>query len=91
MHLGIYASILNDVSFQETGKEIWYLNFLKNFPQLVVVHTVKGFSIVSEADVDVFLEFPCFLYDPMYVDNLISGSSNQFVHLEVLSSRTVEA
>ena len=90
MHLGIYASILNDVSFQETGKEIWYLNFLKNFPQLVVVHTVKGFSIVSEADVDVFLEFPCFLYDPMDVGNLISGSSNQFVHLEVLSSCTVK-
>ena len=90
MHLGIYASILNDVSFQETGKEIWYLNFLKNFPQLVVVHTLKGFSIVSEADVDVFLEFPCFLYDPMDVGNSISGSSNQFVHLEVLSSCTVE-
>ena len=78
-------------TFQETGKVIWDSHFLKNFPQLVVVHTVKGFSIVSEADVDVFLEFPCFLYDPMDVGNLISHSSNQFVHLEVLSSCSVEA
>ena len=46
----------------------------KNFPQFVVIHTVKGFSIVNEAEVDVFLEFPCFLYNPMNVD-LISGSS----------------
>ena len=64
---------------------------LKNFPQFVVVHTVKGFSIVSEADVDVFLESAWFLYDPMDVGNLISGSSNQFVHLEVFSSCSVEA
>ena len=47
----------------------------KNFPQLIVIHTVKGFSIVNEANVDVFLEFPCFLYDPADVGNLISGSS----------------
>ena len=46
----------------------------KNFPQFVVIHTVKGFSIVNEAE-DVFLEFPCFFYDPAYVGNLISGSS----------------
>ena len=78
-------------TFHETGKVIWYLNFLKNIPQFAVVHTVKGFSIVNEADVDVFLEFPCFLYDPMDVSSLISGSSNQFVHLEVLSSCSVEA
>ena len=55
-----------------------------------MVHTVKGFSILSEADVDVFLESAWFLYDPMDVGNLISGSSNQFVHLEVLSSCTVK-
>ena len=60
---------------QETGKVVWYYHFLKNFPQFVVIHTVKGFSIVNEAEVDVFLEFPCFLYDPMKVGNLISGSS----------------
>ena len=43
--------------------------------QFVVIHTVKGFRIVNEAEVDIFLEFPCFLYDPTNVDNLISGSS----------------
>ena len=61
--------------FQERGKVICYSHSLKNFPQFVVVHTVKGFSIVSEADVNVFLEIPCSLYDPMNVGNLISGSS----------------
>ena len=67
---------------------------LKNFPQLVVIHTVKRFSIVSEGEVDVFLEFSCFFCDPMDVGNLISGSSVfsiQLEHLEVLSSHTVEA
>ena len=49
------------------------LHFLKNFPQFVVIHTVKGFSVVNEAEVDVFLEF--FFYDLMDVGNLISGSS----------------
>ena len=77
-------------TFQETGKVIWYSHFLKNFPQFVVVHTVKGFSIVSEADRKVFWDFLA-LYDPMDVGNLISGSSNQFVHLEVFSSCIVEA
>ena len=47
----------------------------KNFPQFVVIHTVKGFHIVKEEEADVFLEFPCFLYDPVNVGNLISGSS----------------
>ena len=46
----------------------------KNFPQFVVIHTVKGFSVVNEAEVDVFLKFSCFLYDPVNVDNLIFGS-----------------
>ena len=76
---------------QGTGEVIWNSHFLKNFPQFAVVHTVKGFSIVSEADGNVFLGFPCFLYDPMDVGNLISGSSNQFVHLEVFSVCSVEA
>ena len=53
---------------------VWYSHLLKNFPQFVVIHTVKGFSIVSEAEVDVFLEFSCFFYDPMDIGNLISGS-----------------
>ena len=47
----------------------------KNFPQFVVIHTVKGFSVVNEAEVDVFLESFCFFYDTMGVGNLISGSS----------------
>ena len=54
---------------------VWYSHLLKNFPQFVVIHTVKGFGIVNKADVNVFLEFSCFLDDPMDVGNLISGSS----------------
>ena len=60
---------------QEAGKVVWYSHLLKNFPQFVVIHTVKGFGIVSEAEVDVFLGFSCFFYDPVDVGNLISGSS----------------
>ena len=52
-----------------------YSHLVKNFPEFVVIHTVKGFSVVNEAEVDVFLEFTCFLYDPTDVGNLISGSS----------------
>ena len=54
---------------------VWYSRLFKNFPQFVVIHTVKGFSVVNEAEVDVFLELSCFSYDPMDVGNLISGSS----------------
>ena len=54
---------------------LWYSHLFKNFPQFVVNHTVKGFSIVNEAELDVFLEFSCFFYDPTDVGNLISGSS----------------
>ena len=53
---------------------VWYSHLLKSSPQFVI-HTVKGFSIVNEAEVDDFLEFPGFFYDPMDVGNLISGSS----------------
>ena len=60
---------------QEAGKVVWHSHLLKNFPQFVVIHTVKAFSIVNESEVDVFLEFCCFLDDPMDVGNLISGSS----------------
>ena len=58
---------------QEAGKEVWYFHLFKSFAQFVVIHMVKSFSIVNEAEV--FLEFPCFFYDPMDVGNLISGSS----------------
>jgi len=58
---------------QEAGRVIWYSHLFQNFPHFVVIHPVKGFSVVSEADV--FLEFSCFFYDTTDVDNLISGSS----------------
>ena len=54
---------------------VWCSHLLKNIPQFVVIHTIKGFSIVNEAEVDVFLELSCFFNDPTDVGNLISGSS----------------
>ena len=60
---------------QEAGNVVWYFHHFKNFPQFVVIHPVKVFNIVNETEVDVFLESPCFSYDPMDVGNLISGSS----------------
>ena len=60
---------------QEAGKMIWYSHLFQNLPQFILIHTVKGFSIVSEAEVDIFLEFSYFFYDPASVGNLISGSS----------------
>ena len=60
---------------QETGKMICYSHFFKSFPQFIMIHTVKGFGTANEIVVDVFLKFPCFLYDPVNVSNLISGSS----------------
>ena len=60
---------------QETCKVVWYFYLFKNFTQFVVIHTVKGFSVVNEAELNIFLEFPCFFYDPVNVGNLISGSS----------------
>ena len=50
-------------------------HLFKNFPQFVVIHTVKGFDVVNEAEIDVFLELSCFFHDPADVGNLISGSS----------------
>ena len=54
---------------------VWYSHLLKNFPQFIVIHTVKGFGIVNKAEIDVFLELSCFFDDPADVGNLISGSS----------------
>ena len=54
---------------------IWQSHLFKNFPQFVVICTVKGFGIVNKVEVDVFLEFSCFFYDPVNVGNFISGSS----------------
>ena len=60
---------------QEAGQVVWYPHLLKNFPQFVMIHIVKGFSIVNEAEVDVFLEFSCCFNDPTDVGNLTSGFS----------------
>ena len=60
---------------QEAGQMVWYFHLLKNFPQFLVIHTVKGFGIVNKAEIDVFLELSCFFNDPVDIGNLISGSS----------------
>ena len=54
---------------------VWYSHLLKNFPQFVVIHTVKGFGVINNAEVDVFLDLSCFFNDSTDVGNLISGSS----------------
>ena len=54
---------------------VWYSNLFQNFPQFIVTHTVKGFGIVNKTEIDVFLEFSWFFYDPADVGNLISSSS----------------
>ena len=54
---------------------VWCSHLFQNFPQIIVIHTVKGFGIVNKAEIDVFLEFSCFFHDPADVGNLISGSS----------------
>ena len=72
---------------------VWYSHLLKNFPQFVVIHTVKGFGVINKAEVDVFLEFSCFFDDPVDVGNLISGSSafsKSNLNMEVHSSHTIE-
>ena len=66
---------------------VWYSHLFENFPQFVVIHTVKGFGIVNIVEVDVFLNLSCFFDDPTDVGNLISGSFaflNPAEHLEVL-------
>ena len=60
---------------QEAGQVVWYSHLFQNFPEFVVIHTVKGFGIVSKAEVDVFLELSCFFSDPTDTGNSISGSS----------------
>ena len=60
---------------QEAGQVFWYSHLFQNFPQFVMIHTVKGFGIVNKAEADVFLELSCFFDDPSDVGILISGSS----------------
>ena len=60
---------------QEAGQVVWYSHLFQNFPQFIVIHTVKGFGIVNKAEIDIYLELSCFFVDPADVGNLISGSS----------------
>ena len=74
---------------------VWYSHLSQNFPQFIVIHTVKAFGIVNKAKIDGFLLFSCFFYDPTDVGNLISGfsafSNLQLEHLEVHVSHIAEA
>ena len=76
---------------------VWYSHLSQNFPQFIVIHTVKGFGILNKAEIDVLLELSCFFHDPADVGNLISGSSAfsktslKLEHLEVHSSYIAEA
>ena len=75
---GFNCCFLNCIQIsQEARKVVWYSHLFQNFPQFVVIHTVKSFGIVSKAEIDVFLELSCFFHDhdPADVGNLISGSS----------------
>ena len=60
---------------QEVGQVVWYSHLFQNFPQFVVIHTVKGFGIVNKAEIDDFLELSCSFDDPADIANVISGSS----------------
>ena len=60
---------------QDAGQVVWYSHLFQNFPQFLVIHTVKGFGIVNKAEIDIFLEFSCFFDDPVDIGNLISVSS----------------
>ena len=60
---------------QEAGQVVWYSHLSQNFPQFIVIHTVKGFGIVNKAEIDVFLQLSCFFFDPTDVGNLMSGFS----------------
>ena len=74
---------------------VWYSHLFQNFPQFIVIHTVKGFGVVNKAEIYVFLKLSCFFDDPADIGNLISGSSafskNQLEHLEVHGSHIAEA
>ena len=60
---------------QEAGQVVWYAQLFQNFPQFIVIHTVKGFGIVNKAEIDVFGGLSCYFDDPLDVGNFISGSS----------------
>ena len=64
---------------KEAGQVVWYSHLLKNFPQFVVIHTVKGFGIVNKAEVNDFLELSCFSYDPTDFGDLLACEMNTIV------------
>ena len=70
---------------QEAGQVVWYSHLFQNFPQFIVIHTVKGFGIVNKAEIDVFLELSCFVDDPADVGNLIKNE--YYLHLETFYSQ----
>ena len=73
---GSYSCFLTCIQVsQEAGQVVWYSHLFKNFPQLALIHTVKGCSVVNEAEIDVFMELSCFFSDSVDVGNMISGSS----------------
>ena len=75
-HVQFYCCFLTCIQIsQEAGQVVWYSRLFQNFPQFIVIHTVKGFGIVNKAEVDVFLELSCFFNDPADVGNFLSGSS----------------
>ena len=75
-HVQFYCCFLTCIQIsQEADQVVWYSHLFQNFPQFIVIHTVKGFGIANKAKIDVFLELSCFFYDPADVCNLISGSS----------------
>ena len=74
MYSSNYSFLTHTQVSQETDKVVWYSHLIKNFPQFVVIQTVKGPSIVSKAEVDIFLELSCFFYDPTDVGKMISVS-----------------
>src|SRR5574338_1264687 len=82
---------------QEVDQLVWSSHLFQNFPQSIVIHTVKGFGIVNKAEIDVFLELSCFFHDPADVGNLIFVSSafsktfSKLAHQEVHSSHIAEA
>ena len=74
-HVQFYCFLTFIQISQEAGQVVWYSHLYQNFPQFIVIHTVKGVGIVNKAEIDVFLKLSCFFNDPADVDNLVSGSS----------------
>ena len=74
-HVWFYCFLIFIQIFQKADKVVWHSHLFKNFPQFVVINTVKGFGIINKAGIDVILELSCFFCDPTDVDNLISGPS----------------